>query len=264
MRPNTLVQKLQAGKACTTAWLSIPSAYSAEIAGHAGFDGVVIDLQHGMIDFQMALGMLQAVSSTPATPVVRAPWNDSAQIMHLLDAGAYAVICPMISSATQCANFVRACRYPPKGERSFGPARGVLYGGADYFQHANATVMTWAMIETREALDNLEAILQVDELDGIYIGPNDLALALGAQPGSDFTNQTVVDAIAHIHHRAKASSKFTGIFCASGEAAAQRITQGFNLVTPSHDVAQLTAGMQQALAAVARGTPPSAGSKTGY
>jgi 4-hydroxy-2-oxoheptanedioate aldolase len=264
MRPNTLLQKLQAGTPCITGWLGIPSTYSAEIAGHAGFDGVLIDLQHGMIDFQTAVGMLQALSSTPATPIVRTPWNDAAQIMHLLDAGAYAVICPMISSAAQCAAFVRACRYPPKGERSFGPARGLLYGGADYFQHADATVMTWAMIETREALDNLDAILRIDELDAIYIGPNDLALALGAPPGSDFSNKTVADAIEHIRAQSQAAGKFTGIFCASGETAAQRIAQGFNLVTPSHDVAQLTAGMHSAIAAARGVAAAKSGNKTGY
>jgi 4-hydroxy-2-oxoheptanedioate aldolase len=187
MRANTLKDKLANGQSTTCGWAAIPSTFSAELSGHAGFDTVVVDLQHGMIDFHSALPMLQALSGTPAIPMVRSSWNNVAEIMHLLDAGAYGVICPMISTAAQCETFVRACRYPPHGDRSFGPARGLLYGGADYFAHADSHVLTWAMIETQEGLDNLDAILTVKGLDGIFIGPNDFALALGCKPGTDFT-----------------------------------------------------------------------------
>ncbi|MWU82140.1 2,4-dihydroxyhept-2-ene-1,7-dioic acid aldolase, partial [Escherichia coli] len=137
MRKNSLKTAFLENTPIINGWLAIPSGYSAEIMGHQGYDAVTVDLQHGMIDFASALSMLQALSATPAVPLVRVADNDPAQIMRVLDAGAYGVICPMISSAEQARRFVAACRYPPLGVRSFGPARGLLYGGIDYPQHAN-------------------------------------------------------------------------------------------------------------------------------
>lgn len=178
MRKNSLKTAFLENTPIINGWLAIPSGYSAEIMGHQGYDAVTVDLQHGMIDFASALSMLQALSATPAVPLVRVADNDPAQIMRVLDAGAYGVICPMISSAEQARRFVAACRYPPLGVRSFGPARGLLYGGSDYPQHANNEILTLAMIETREGLADLDAILDTEGLDGVFIGPNDLSLTL--------------------------------------------------------------------------------------
>jgi 4-hydroxy-2-oxoheptanedioate aldolase len=263
MRPNTFKEKLAKGQPTTCGWLSIPSTYSAEIAGYAGFDTVLVDLQHGMIDFQKAMEMLQAISSTPATPIVRSTTLDPAQIMHLLDAGAYGVVCPMISTAEQAELFVSACRYPARGNRSFGPARGTLFGGADYYEHADAHVLTFAMIETVEGLKNLAAILKTDSLDGIFIGPNDLSLALGCKPGSDFTEKVVIEAIERVRAATKAAGKFIGIYTASGEAGAKRIAQGFDMVTVGNDASQLTGAMKAANAA-AKSASAAGASKTGY
>src|SRR5690554_2533342 len=160
-----------------------------------------------MIGFDSALPMFQALSATPAIPLARVPVNDGAQIMRLLDAGAYGIICPMISTVDDAARFVSACRYPPKGDRSFGPSRGLLYGGADYYHHADNEILRIGMIETREGLANLDDILSVEGLDGIYIGPNDLSLALGEAPSSEPTAAEVVQAIAHIQERATAHNK---------------------------------------------------------
>jgi len=151
MRANLVRSRLAAGESVVNAWLSIGSSYSAEGVGHSGVHSVTIDLQHGMFGFPEALHMLQAISATPAVPMVRVPALDPAQIMHLLDAGAYGVICPMISTPEEAAALVSACRYPPLGTRSFGPSRGLLYGGPDYVAKANETVMAIPMIETAEA-----------------------------------------------------------------------------------------------------------------
>ena len=167
MRPNRLRELAAAGKPAVNAWLAIPSTYSAEVMGHQGFDSVTVDLQHGMIGFDAAIPMLQALSSTPAVPLARVSKNDPALVMQLLDAGAYGIICPMVSTPEQARDFVSACRYPPKGGRSFGPARGLLYGGADYFAHADREIVTLAMLETVEAVANADAILAVEGLDGI-------------------------------------------------------------------------------------------------
>ena len=146
---------------------------------HQGWDSLTIDMQHGVVDYPNALQMLQAISTTEAVPMARVNWNEPGQIMKILDAGCYGVICPMVSNRKEAENFVKACLYPPKGYRSFGPIRGLLYGGSDYGKYANDEILKFAMIETKEALENLDAIMSTPDLSGIYIGPADLSLAIG-------------------------------------------------------------------------------------
>lgn len=248
MRENKLRHLLREGKPILNAWLSIPSGYLAEGVGHQGFDAVTVDLQHGMIGYETAITMFQAISSTPAIPLVRPPSRAPEEIMHLLDAGAYGVICPMISTQGEAKDLVSACRYPPQGSRSFGPARGKLYGGNDYFDAANDEVMVIPMIETAEALDNLNDILAVDGVDMIYVGPNDLALDLGERPGAELQNGKTAKAISHILARAKAARVPTGIFCGDGALAKRRMAEGFDLVTPNNDFNTLMAAMRQEIA----------------
>ncbi|HQX06659.1 MAG TPA: aldolase/citrate lyase family protein [Zoogloea sp.] len=249
MRKNEVKAKMARGECTTNGWCALGSPYSAELMGHAGFDSVTVDLQHGMFDFTQALLMLQALSSTPAVPIVRAPWNDTAVIMHLLDAGAYGVICPMINNRQEAERLVAACRYAPVGMRSYGPARGLLYGGPDYFDHANSEIVVFAMIETQDGINNLDDILATPGLDGVYIGPNDLALILGTRPGTDLTDQRCIDTIAHILARGRAFNKFVGIFCANGTVGAIRRKQGFDLVTLTHEGNYLTQAAKAAIAA---------------
>ena len=174
MRANKVRECWDNGDIAVSAWLSIGNSYSAEMIGWSGADCVLVDLQHGMTDVQTMIGMLQAISATPATPFVRVPDANPALLMKALDAGAYGVICPMIDSAQQAREFVEATRYPPLGNRSFGPSRGLLYGGPDYFTHADNTLVRMAMIETLAGLEAVDEIVAVEGLDGIFIGPNDL------------------------------------------------------------------------------------------
>ena len=266
MRKNAIKVKMARGECTTNGWCAFGSSYSAELMGHAGFDSVTVDLQHGMFDFTQALTILQALSSTPAVPIVRAPWNDTAIIMHLLDAGAYGVICPMINNREEAERLVAACRYAPAGMRSYGPARGLLYGGPDYFDHANDEIVVFAMIETQDGINNLDDILATPGLDGVYVGPNDLALVLGARPGTDLTDQRCIDTIAHILARAKAHQKFAGIFCANGSVGAIRRKQGFDLVTLTHEGSYISQGAKAAVAAALAEPEPGAIPKpsTGY
>lgn len=252
MRQNRLKRLLADGAPITNAWLSMPSGYLAEGAGHQGYDSVTVDLQHGMIGFETAVTMLQAISATPAVPLVRAPSDDAATIMHLLDAGAYGVICPMISTPAQAEAFVSACRYPPVGRRSFGPARGKLYGGRDYFEAANDEILAIPMIETGQALVNLDDILRVPGVDMIYVGPNDLALDLGEGPGAERTGGATAKAIADILERARSASVATGIFCADAALARQRLAQGFDMVTPGNDFNMLMKAMSETVAETLR------------
>jgi len=256
MRPNKIKKIWQSGGVALSAWSSIPAPYAAELLGHQGFDAVTIDLQHGMIGFDMAVPMLQAISSTPAMAFARVARNDLALINQLLDAGAYGIICPMISTAEEARHFALACRYPPMGNRSFGPARGLLYGGADYFQKANEEIVALAMIETVEGLKNLEDILATEGLDGIYIGPNDLCLALGASPAAESEEPVVTQAIARIIETCHLMGKAAGIFCSSGQAAAKRAEQGFNFITPGNDAALLGRVAREEVAAARKWDRP--------
>jgi 4-hydroxy-2-oxoheptanedioate aldolase len=245
MRPNQIRTRLSAGEIVINAWLSIGSSYSAEGVGHSGVHSVTVDLQHGMLDFADVLTMLQAISATPATPLVRVPSLDPARIMHLLDAGAYGIICPMISTPEEAAELVAACRYPPTGSRSFGPSRGLLYGGADYVAKADETVMVIPMIETAEAVERIEEILEVGGIDMVYLGPNDLAFALDGHVGHPRPKSEA--ALARVLKAADHRGIPAGIFCGSAEEASSRAAQGFRLVTPANDFAHLTRSMKEAV-----------------
>jgi len=253
MRANLVRSRLAAGESVVNAWLSIGSSYSAEGVGHSGVHSVTIDLQHGMFGFPEALHMLQAISATPAVPMVRVPALDPAQIMHLLDAGAYGVICPMISTPEEAAALVSACRYPPLGTRSFGPSRGLLYGGPDYVAKANETVMAIPMIETAEAVERIDEILAVPGIDMIYLGPNDMAFAIEGhvrypRPASE-------QAMARVLTAAKARGVPVGIFCADAAEAADRLAQGYALVTPGNDFAHLTRSLSGAVRSLLEDQP---------
>ena len=178
-RPNGVREAWQEGRAVINSWLGIPSSFSAEVMASMGWDSLVVDMQHGMIDYQMMVTMLQGISTTNVTPLVRVPWNDPAHIQKALDAGAYGIVCPMINNRAEAEKFVGSCRYAPLGYRSSGPIRASLYGGADYHAKANDIVVAFGMIETQEALDNLDAILSTPGLDAIYVGPSDLSISLG-------------------------------------------------------------------------------------
>jgi 4-hydroxy-2-oxoheptanedioate aldolase len=192
--------------------------------------------------------MLQAISTTPTMPVVRVPWLDPGILMKTLDAGAYAVICPMINTREDAQKLVASTHYAPRGTRSFGPVRALLYAGQDYPQHANDTIVSFAMIETAQALDNLDSILSVEGLDAVYIGPSDLSLSMGCKPTFDDVDPPVAQAIDHILERAKAHGLVAGIHNGSPEAARARVAKGFRFVTVSSDARLLAAGSQQVLA----------------
>jgi len=231
------------GEPILNGWLQIPSAFSAEVMSHQGWDSCTIDMQHGVIDYPNALTMLQAISTTNVTPLARVNWNEPGQIMKILDAGCYGIICPMVSNRDEAERFINACLYPPKGYRSYGPVRGLLYGGNDYAKEADKEVLKLAMIETKEALSKLDEILDTPNLDGIYIGPADLSLALGEEPGFDKPENTLVfKEISKILDSAKKRDLLAGIHNGSVEYAQKMIKKGFDLVTVGSDQRFLSSG----------------------
>ena len=155
MRKNKLKELFKKNIPIINTWLAIPSSFSAEVMANQGWDSVTIDMQHGLIDYSNAVNMLQAISTTNTIPLARVNWNEPGQIMKILDAGSYGIICPMVSNRKEAENFVQACQYPPRGYRSFGPIRASIYGGSDYAKHADKDILTLAMIETKDSLEKL-------------------------------------------------------------------------------------------------------------
>ena len=238
-----------AGKAVINAWLSMPNTVSAEITARQDFDSITIDLQHGLNDYLSALTMLQALEPGSATPMARVPWLEPGIIMKLLDAGALGIICPMVNTAEDAENLVRYAHYAPRGTRSFGPTRALMTYGADYPGRANAAVTTLAMIETVQALENLEAIVATPDLTGVYIGPSDLSLSMGHTPKLDQDEPEVVAAIERILAAAKAAGKRAGIHCISTDYARRMIGLGFDLVTVGgSDIRLYTAAVAKVVA----------------
>jgi 4-hydroxy-2-oxoheptanedioate aldolase len=251
MKSNRLLDLFRSRQTAVAGWLSIDSAYAAELVGASGFDAVVIDCQHGMAGHAQMVAMLQALSHTPAVPLVRVSQNNLGEINRALDAGAYGVICPLVNSVADAVAFGRACRYPldgAEGDRSFGPARGLLVGGADYPQHANAQMLALAMIETQAGLNVVEDIAAVAQLDGLFVGPSDLGIALGLGAGAALSHPVLAAAINRIQQACRAAGKITGIWCSTAELARDMQTQGMQLVVPGHDAMWLKAEMARRLA----------------
>ena len=241
MRENRIRKVWDNGGIATNVFLGIPDSFAAEVMASLDWDGVTIDLQHGVVDYQMMVHMLQAVARYEAAPMVRVPWNDPAMIMKALDAGAYGIICPMVNNREDAERFVGACRYAPGGYRSTGPVRAVFYAGADYHQNVEQTIITFAMIETQEGLDNLDAILTTPGLDAIYIGPSDLSVSLGGPPGADQTWPEAMAAIEAILAGAKRHGIKAAIHCGGSEYANLMAGKGFDLVTLSNDYRHMVA-----------------------
>lgn len=235
MRANNVRKIWRKGGAVVNGWCGIPSGFAAEVMANQGFDSMTIDLQHGIVHYDSALPMLQAISTTNATPMARVPWLEEGIIMKMLDAGCYGIICPMINNREDAERLAMSCRYPPRGFRSFGPARASIYGGADYAAKSNSTVLAIGMIETEDGLKNLDDILKVRGLDAIYVGPSDLGLALGRVPQLDQTDPVVVKQIKYIKDTCKKRGVKVGIHCASSAYAKKMVKEGFDLVTLSVD-----------------------------
>ena len=262
MRENTIRSIWAKGGAAVNGWLGIPSSAAAENMAQAGWDSLTVDLQHGLVDYQTAVGMFQAISTTATIPMARVPWNEPGIIMKLLDAGAYGIVCPMINSREECERFVGACRYSPVGYRSVGPVRATWYGGGDYLKKANETVLTFAMIETRKAMDNLDAIISTPGLDAVYVGPADLGLSLGGEPKGDQTDPKIVAAIDAILASCKKHKVVGGIHCSSTDYAKKMFEKGFQFATILSDNALLNNAAKAAVAAM-KGTPVAAAGPKG-
>ena len=252
MSVNMLKRRLQAGKACVNAWLAIPAGFSAEVMAQCGWDSVTVDMQHGVQDYHSMVACFQAMDKHPITPLVRVPWNEPGIIGKVLDGGAWGVICPMVNNAAEAKALVSYSLYPPKGKRSNGPIRAVAYGEASPYQSiANDEVLVIPMIETQEAIDNLDAILDVPGISGIYVGPSDLGFSLGMKPMLDREEPQIFKIYEKLVEATGKRGQFAGIHNATGAYAARMIGMGFRFVTVLND-SGLMARAARAEIAIAR------------
>jgi 4-hydroxy-2-oxoheptanedioate aldolase len=230
-------------------------AASAEVLAAASFDAAVVDLQHGAATLDRAGEIFAAIERRGATPFVRVMWNDPAELMRVLDLGARGVICPMVGSREEAEAFVAACRYPPVGVRSYGPVRGAFATGWEQAKHANETILTFAMIETREGLDHVEAIAATPGLSGLFVGPGDLSLALGLSSFADLGDSPMLDALNQVLGAAKRHGLVPGIYAPQADRALEMVSLGFRFVACAMDANLLGDAAADSLARIRKDQP---------
>lgn len=234
-----LRSRLASGEPFLFSWMSVPSPSLAGQVARLPFDGVCLDMQHGMIGFPDAVGMIAAINAAGRPALVRSLWNDAATPGQCFDAGASCVIAPMVNSRAQAEALVRAAKYPPAGSRSWGGYTALQASGltaGEYLKSANRMTMVLAMIETVEALENVEAIAATPGLDGLFVGPSDLSIALSKGAGIEKTGQQTLAAMARIAAAASKNGIVAGAFGGSADVIKTYLGLGFTFIAAAVDV----------------------------
>jgi 4-hydroxy-2-oxoheptanedioate aldolase len=241
------------GKPIFTAWCGLSEpALAGYLARETGFGAVVLDMQHGVIDFNATVRAIALIAAAGKPAIPRIPVGEFGTASRLLDAGASGIIAPMINTVEDARLFASFVKYPPLGDRSWGPHPALALSGlstADYFGQANAFTKSFAMIETREALDAIDAIMAVPGIDAILIGPSDLSIALSNGAAVNAEGAETSQAIDHALARAKAAGKIAAIYAPTGERAADFAKRGYDLVAVGSDLAFLRLGAASMLKA---------------
>jgi 4-hydroxy-2-oxoheptanedioate aldolase len=243
MTPTSLPERWRGGATTLGAWISLREPFLAEVAALSGYDYVVVDMQHGLSDYADVTRAVQAIAGTPAVPIVRVPWNEPGIIGRALDTGALGVIIPMVNSVDEARRAVEACRYAPDGTRSIGPLVTRVRYGADHPGKANGLVACIPMIETRQAVEGIDEILEVPGIDAVYIGPADLSLTYGLPPGPDHDGGPFDDALAQVVDACRRHGVTPGIH-ANASLAAKRHGAGFRMITVGFDAAPAIAALR--------------------
>ena len=250
MRTNESKKRAREGGLAIGTMCNAASPLIGEWLGHSGYDFVVVDLQHGENNLDSVQVMLQALSSTPATPVVRVPANIPMYIQRVLDLGAYGIIVPLVNTREEAEGVVASVRYAPRGARSFGPVRGAMYGGPDYFSKSADELLTLVMIETAQGLANAREIVAVDGVDGVFVGPADLNISLGHSPEAPAIAQQTEAAIVQILAATRDAGKIAGVHAFSLDDARRRAEQGFRYMTVLADTRMIRAEATRILGAL--------------
>lgn len=251
-----LAGRLGSGEILYCGWVMMPAPPVAEIIARSGFDGVILDMQHGLLDTGSVARSIDAVALAGKPTIVRVALGDDATAARALDMGAEAIIAPMINSVEDAQRLAAATKYPPVGERSWGPVRAMTLQGvgepSHYLGSGNRTCLTFAMIETVRALDALDAILAVEGIDGVFVGPMDFSVSLSAGRRIGLDDPAIEAPLRHIAERTGAAGKIAGIYAPTGEWARTFRGFGYRLIAIASDQAYLASGAAEALK-VARG-----------
>jgi 4-hydroxy-2-oxoheptanedioate aldolase len=243
---SPLSRRLRAGETVYTAWCTLPAPLAAETIARAGFSSIVIDQQHGLWDTASTIAAIAAVRQSGAAAVVRVPIGAFETVSRVLDFGADAVIAPMINSADDARALVAAAKFPPLGERSWGPGRAMMLSGVtdarSYLRDANEATLTFAMIETTTALDNVEAIAATAGIDALFVGPWDLSIALSRGTAVDPGLPAVDRALDRVLAAAANAGKFAGLYCGDADQGRAAAARGFRFVSVGSDTGYLRAG----------------------
>jgi 4-hydroxy-2-oxoheptanedioate aldolase len=250
----TLAKRLHAGETVYSAWCGLPYPLIAEALAREGFPAVAIESQHGLWDVGGILAGIAAVHQGGAAPIVRVPLGDFALVSRALDFGAEGIIAPMINTPADARAFASAAKFPPIGERSWGPHRAMTLGGvsdmATYLREANDHVVTFAMIETKTALQNFDAIIGTPGIDGFFLGPSDLSIALSGGKTVDPLSKEVEGHLDNLIAATQKAKKIPGAYCHSAERAAALAKRGVKFLAVSSDLSMLRAGAAAAMKAL--------------
>lgn len=251
MRENTLKRRLRAGETVVGTWMNLSEPLAAGMLASHGWDWILIDMEHGPIPLGEAAAMVTAVRAQGSVPIVRAAWNESSQIQRVLDLGAWGVMVPVVNDAADARRAVRDTRFPPLGERSRGGVRANLTFETDpgtYSTRANEEILVLVQVETEQSVRNVQEILAVEGIDGVFVGPNDLAFSGGKPwPGvweKDADYMRLIDAVPPA---AEAAGKFAGILARDPAQALQMMRHGYRFVGVGGDAIFLTNGSKQSL-----------------
>ena len=250
MHPNTLKLRLLKRQPCRGLWLSLPSVPAVRLVARLPWDWLLVDAEHGPMGAETMTQMVAAIADAGRAPIVRLAYGNVENIKRALDAGASGIIAPMVNSAAQAQAVVAAAKFPPVGQRSFGSAWAGLTLGlsmAEYRREANSQTLVFAQIESEAALEHVDAIAGVPGIDGLFVGPVDLAISLDQEPDPENPHPTVRNALGRILQAAQAHRLPAGIYCSSARAAAERIRQGFLMVNVASDVGALLHGVRTQL-----------------
>ncbi len=241
MRTNLVKEKLKRGEFALGGWLSLPSVPSARIMARLGFDWLVVDMEHSAQNAVLMADMVATIADAgTCAPIVRVPGNSVEWFKWALDAGAWGVVVPMVNTREEAHRAVEFAKYPPLGMRSIGGAFGPYGFGItdwpDYARTANDETIVIVQIESAQALENLDGILSMPGIDVAFVGPNDLHAQLGLTPSTEGAEPEFVEALERIKAAARRHNVALGIFSGNGEAAAERIRQGFQMISVTTDI----------------------------
>jgi 2-dehydro-3-deoxyglucarate aldolase/4-hydroxy-2-oxoheptanedioate aldolase len=248
VKTNHVKRWLREGRPTAGAWVSLCSPISAEIMSRAGFDWLLVDMEHGHGDYQTLLGQLQAIEGSPAIPVVRVQWNDPAVIKRVLDLGAYGIMIPWVANRAEAEAGVRAAKYPPQGIRGIaGSHRAGGYGrhAGEYWQRANDEILVVVQIETASAVADIDAIVRVPGVDVVFVGPADLSTSLGHMGNP--TQPDVVAAIEKVETAARAQGIALGNITRNWDQARELYKRGYQFLTLTSETSLLVQGAAEML-----------------